>query len=138
MLTRSQILDVLTQPGSVAEQIVELIQQANEHGGQDNITVVLAQYPVLADTPAPTPPPSVITADKPLPVPTPVAALASGPQPDRDRMRGILLILVLILLVGVLWWQYEPAVPADLPRSAPADSSANRNGITQTDSILTP
>jgi hypothetical protein len=46
MVTRAQITEVLTQKLSVEEQITELIRQANEQGGNDNITVVLAEHPV--------------------------------------------------------------------------------------------
>ena len=45
MLTREQVMDVLTRQIAVEEQVAELIRLANEYGGQDNITVVLAQYP---------------------------------------------------------------------------------------------
>lgn len=138
MLTRSQITAVLNQPNPVEEQIGELVRQANEHGGHDNITVVLAQYPVPADTTPPPKPVSATTADKPLPLPAPVAGLVAQPLPARGRMRGIVVILVLILLMGVLWWQYEPAAPANPPRPVPADSSANRSSTNQPDSILTP
>lgn len=45
MLTRAQLTAVLSRSISLDEQVNQLIHQANEHGGQDNITVVLARFP---------------------------------------------------------------------------------------------
>ncbi|MCY7360401.1 MAG: protein phosphatase 2C domain-containing protein, partial [Rudanella sp.] len=50
MLTRDQITDVLMQSLLPGEQITELIREANEQGGQDNITVVVAHYPATIGT----------------------------------------------------------------------------------------
>lgn len=52
LLERAQITNVLTGPGSVDEHVTELIRQANEHGGTDNITVVLAQFPIFTHSDA--------------------------------------------------------------------------------------
>lgn len=141
MLTRAQLTAVLTQPLPVDEQVTELIRQANEQGGQDNITVVLAQYPVSTGAPAPEPPASPVIADEPLPAPLPVASLTAEPVPARNRLPGTVLLLLGVLLAGLLWWQYESSVPApvNLPRRIiPADSSVNDGRANQPDSIRTP
>ncbi|GAA4470504.1 Stp1/IreP family PP2C-type Ser/Thr phosphatase [Nibrella saemangeumensis] len=45
MLTLAQVAAVLNRPLSLDDQVTELIRHANERGGQDNITVVLACFP---------------------------------------------------------------------------------------------
>lgn len=137
MLTRAQLTDVLTQPISVDEQIAELIRQANEQGGQDNITVVLTQYPVLITDTDPGPPASPVPTREPLPALTPGAA-APEPLMTRNRVRGTLLLLLFMLLAGGLWWQYESWTPATEPLPAPADSSVINSRTSQPDSIRTP
>lgn len=143
MLTRAQLTDVLTQPMSVGEQVAELIRQANEEGGHDNITVVLAQYPVLTNVTTPELPPSSEDVIQLIPAPTPVADAmvepAPEPKPLRNRMRGLALLLVIMLLAGAFWWQYEPSAPVRVPRRIiPADSSINSGRINQPDSGRTP
>lgn len=148
MLTRDQLTAVLTQPVSVEEQVAELIRQANEQGGQDNITVVLAHYPALTTSTVTSDPPVSPTANTksrtaPMPVaPTEVAAndadLLSKPAPARKWVRGTLLLLLVLLLAGVLWWQHESAVSTPSLQRSPADSTASRNQINQPDSGRTP
>ncbi|GAA4397936.1 Stp1/IreP family PP2C-type Ser/Thr phosphatase [Nibrella viscosa] len=59
MVTLAQIKAVLDQAMPLDQQTAELIRQANERGGQDNITVVLACYPVESvSAPAPAESPS--------------------------------------------------------------------------------
>ena len=139
MLTRAQLMDVLTQPISVEEQVAELIRHANEQGGQDNITVVLAQYPVSADATDPGDPPTVLVpVSEPMPARTLVANFDTKPIPVRNRMRPLFLLVAIILLAGVLWWQYQPSEPAASSRLIPADSSLNSSRTNQPDSIRTP
>ena len=139
MLTRAQLMDVLTQPISVEEQVTELIRQANEQGGQDNITVVLAQYPVPASATAPDKSPTVsMPVSEPMPARTLIADTNTEPMPIRNRMRPMFLLFAIILLAGVIWWQYQPSVPAASPQPIPADSSLNSSRTNQPDSIRTP
>ncbi len=150
MLTRAQLTDVLTRSISVEEQVAELIRQANEQGGQDNITVVLAHYPV--------PRTNIITADPPtLPTvgaesatvsSTPVGATSVGAKsvagsvqqvaPTRAWVRNTLFLLLVLLLAGVLWWQHESTVSTSAVQRSPPDSTVNRNQINQPDSSRTP
>lgn len=152
-LTRAQLTDVLTRPVSVEEQVTELIRQANEEGGQDNITVVLAQYAapiantVITDPPIP---PSADTESTPVLMPvaptevaqTEVAANEADsvlkPAPVRKWVQTLLLLLLILLLAGVLWWQHESAVSTPSPQRSPADSTVNRNQLNQPDSGRTP
>lgn len=144
MLTRAQLTEVLNQPIPVADQVDELIRQANEQGGYDNITVVLAQYPALSGVTTPTPPASAVSA---APPPVPVATLAADPAPEsvrapaptRNWLRGGVLLLLLISLAGVFWWQYKSPAPVPVPRRIlPVDSSVNSGRVNQPDSGRTP
>ncbi|GAB3641162.1 PP2C family protein-serine/threonine phosphatase [Spirosoma arcticum] len=144
MLTRAQLTDVLMQAMPVADQVDELIRQANEQGGYDNITVVLTQYPALSDVTAlepPAPPINTVPLSVPVPrlvadsVPEPVQA----PAPTRNWLRGGALLVLLSLLAVVFWWQYESPAPTPVPRRIiPADSSVNSSRVNQPDSGRTP
>ena len=140
MLTRAQITDVLAQPLSVTDQVAELIRLANEQGGHDNITVVLAQYPAQSNeisTPEPpAPSPNLIT--QPMPVQTPTAKPVAEPAPARNWLSAAVMLLLVVLLAGILWRQYKSIPPAPAPRPAPVDSSAVRTPTTKPDSIRTP
>lgn len=144
MLTRAQVTDVLTQPLSVEEQVVELIRQANEQGGHDNITVVLAQYPVpsgeVINKPTPKPSALPVGITQPMPASIPVAGLLATPPPGRKLAGKLGLLLLALLLAGVVWWQYAtpaPAKPNAAERSR-ADSSALADTTNQPDSVRTP
>lgn len=136
MLTRKQLTDVLTQPLSVEEQIAELIRQANEQGGQDNITVVLAQYPALSEAITSIPSELPIATMEPVETQTPTDDSVREPAPARSWTGKLVVLLLAIMLVaGVLWWQYKPSVPANSPRPVMlADSSARAKPIPQPDS----
>ena len=138
MLTRAQVTDILTRPIPVEEQIAELIQQANEQGGQDNITIVLAQFPALTGASTAEPPASPVADTEPLPVLTPVAGSEPELAPARSRVNGLFLLLLMILLAGVLWWQYGSSVPTRSPRPAPANLPIDSSRINQPDTVRTP
>ncbi len=127
MLTRQQLTDVLTRPLSVSQQAAELIRQANEQGGQDNITVVLARFMAPATNHIPSPSPAAATPQtsvtQPITtVPSPIPAVAK-PAPARLWVWGL---LGLALLLGwLMWWQTaDPIAPASPPQPLPVDSSA--------------
>ncbi|MDB5241357.1 MAG: serine/threonine protein phosphatase [Spirosoma sp.] len=144
MLNRAEVTDVLTQPLSVEEQVVELIRQANEQGGHDNITVVLAQYPVPSGevpnevTPKPTTIKAGIT--QPMPASIPVANLVSKPTPARNLNGKLVLLLLALLLVVAVWWQYATPAPAkpNATGSTLSDSSARADTSNYSDSVRTP
>ena len=136
MLTREQLTDVLAQPLSVEEQITELIRQANEHGGHDNITVVLAQYPAGgSEEVAPAPAELLAAATERAGTQTPVADLPSEPIPSRSRISYVAFLLLGILVAGLLWWQYKPTIPVTSPQPViETDSSVRVKPIPQPDS----
>lgn len=139
MLTRAQVTDVLTQPLLAEEQIAELIRQANEQGGHDNITIVLAQYPVemktvngLPDetlTPNPVraePTTALKPADSTVVTGTTVAPLTGENVKSGStslRWLGMLMLFIVILLaVAIAWWQTKApphTVPATVVQPAP-------------------
>ncbi|HEX9956402.1 MAG TPA: protein phosphatase 2C domain-containing protein [Fibrella sp.] len=152
MVTRAQITDVLTQTIPVEEQITELIRQANEQGGQDNITVVLAQHPITDVVPEEVPRPQVRTSDPPPELVASVASQATEPAPKRMWKRWAVFITLLTGLAVLAVVKFEqppapepvrqtPSVPVDSttqPRPIlPSDSSRIIKATTQPDTIRT-
>lgn len=134
MLTRAQLTDVLTRPLTEDEQIAELIRQANEQGGQDNITVVVAHYPALADVAMPAPPASPVAVSEPIRASVPMAVPAPELAPARRRVELIVVLLLVMVLAGVIWWPYASPEPARLPitpQPVPVDSLARKAPIRQ-------
>lgn len=139
MITRAQIVGVLTQSVSLDEQTVALIRLANEQGGNDNITVVLARN-TLNTVAVASPLPATAEPAQPLtdPILTVPAAESKAPAvPARRSMGGIWALLVLLLAVivaGIVWWQYQPAGDFDLV----ADSLKTRQPATDSPVLLSP
>lgn len=137
MLTRAQITDVLTNALSADEQIAELIRQANEAGGQDNITVVLAQHP--AGTSAPDEPPrqQAQTSDPP---PRLLASLHNHPAQQaasRTWKRWGIVLGVVMVMVALLFIPRRSAKSPEPVRplqSVPADSAAKAKDTRPLDS----
>ena len=109
MLTRAAITSVMTQPISLEAQLTELIRQANEQGGQDNITIVLAQQmPVdtAANVPVlPTPQPARIRNPLPNPIQPATGQPISATTPRTRKwvvlVVGTLGVLALILAIAL-------------------------------------
>jgi serine/threonine protein phosphatase PrpC len=135
MLTRQQLVDVISQTTSVEEQVAELIRLANEQGGQDNITVVLARYPVPAVVPGK--PAEPIAAETPLPVSIPVAKPSAESGRARRWVYGIVFLLLLMMLTG-LFWQFGLPKSVSDPETLSADSTADTHLINQPDSTHKP
>ena len=147
-LTRAQLTATLTLPNTPGHHVANLIELANEHGGRDNITVVLAQYPLPADRPGKQRHiPPVRTADPPLAAL--IAETGSVPEagPTRTWWRPLAVLGVLAVLPGLLWWLLTPA---DVPRPAPIDrtdsvtvnsvqrdSISSKQGVTKSDTSHT-
>lgn len=140
MLTRAQLTDVLTQPISVEKQVEELIRQANEQGGLDNITVVLAHFsaPLVTDVQAA--PVAPVSVEESSIAPMPLAQTAPVAPPAVHWVRRVGLFSLLVLLAGALWWAYEASVPSPtrLPQPVPADSTVKASPINKPDSIRKP
>lgn len=120
MITQAQIKSVLDQKISLDEQTNELIRLANEEGGNDNITVVLARnntpvtegstrYAKTIEAPAPNPPPAPVP-----PVPHDTTLVETNPA--KQRSTGLLALFGLLaagLIAGIVWYQYQPSGQSD-------------------------
>jgi protein phosphatase len=136
-------------PETAAQQ---LVQMANDRGGTDNITVVIAQVvspeealdaPAAGSLPATQPLPSHPTPPPP-PLATPDAlapAVAAGERPLTQR--GVLLALaalLLLLAVGALAFRFSPAggVVAPPPPPVASATATTTTTATVTPTIATP
>ncbi|KAA9349917.1 PP2C family protein-serine/threonine phosphatase [Larkinella humicola] len=151
MITQAQIQSVLDQNLSLEKQVTELIGLANKQGGNDNITVVLAQN----TTPA-TPQPVVANStDQTLPLkPSSKPAPAISPkttsgktEPAKRSLTGFWILIGLVLagtIAGLVWYQNQapsqsdPLVSDNPPMvSDPADSTqAIAPTVSRFDSLL--
>ncbi|GAB4039488.1 PP2C family protein-serine/threonine phosphatase [Spirosoma jeollabukense] len=143
MITKAQIKAVLKRPIALEEQTAELIRVANDQGGKDNITVVLAQNTnqltetaslestaLLPDNrtqqPAVATSPPAGSASAPT-VPTPKKLSSTGPW--------IFLIVLLVgVVAGVVWYQ---SWPSGEPRLA-SDSLHTETGQADTVDLSIP
>ncbi len=149
LLTRAQIMAVLQQPISLDEQADELIGQANQAGGTDNITVVLARNstPVSGATTdeSATKPKRTRTDERPnLPLPVQPRQAAAVPTPESvtpltptatRRGQWVWLAfggLVVALMGGLVWYQFQQPASIDgsVSPTMPADSVSNPAGTT--------
>lgn len=133
MLTRDQIISVLTQSLSPDEQITELIRQANEQGGHDNITVVLAHFtatigltfapPILPAETAyvETAKPSPVLVKQVAPTEVTVTDITKKPASVSKKLLGLMGFIVVLLVAGIAWWQPERRTADTLPRPVPAN-----------------
>lgn len=140
MLPRVSLTAVLSQPTSLEEQITELIRQANEQGGHDNITVVLARNNAKADTKTKGRKAAPIN-DQSAPVEPPAPLLSqtrsASDGPDRPEMKafpkknwGLWAGLVALagIIGGLFWYQSREAgeaAPADTNQTT--DTAASRS-----------
>ncbi|WP_080059469.1 PP2C family protein-serine/threonine phosphatase [Spirosoma aerolatum] len=122
LITQAQIKAVLEQKRSLDEQTAELVRLANQQGGTDNITVVLAKNNRISDEPASgkdtNKATQVPTSKQPDEVVLPVAAkpLSVSPKPARKRSIGFLVLVGLFvsgLIAAIVWYQYQPSGQSD-------------------------
>ena len=137
MLTRQQLVDVLSQATSVEEQVAQLIHLANEAGGQDNITVVLARYPIHSDAVETDTPAGLTPAETPLPIPIPAATPSAGSGQARKWVYGIVVLLLLMMLIGIIWQFSSPGSIND-PATKSTDTTATTYLTNQPDSTKKP
>lgn len=112
MLNRAQIAEVLEQEISIDEQVDELIRRANEQGGHDNITVVMARFPARADDVKTTAAPGEPTVSTPVAAPKSPTAETSAtpiasPGSTRRTIIGLGFVLMGLFLAGLAWWSRE-------------------------------
>jgi protein phosphatase len=86
-----EIADILAMPGTEQEAVDHLIEAANAHGGEDNITVILVSAPADA------PPPRARKSGT-----VPMKAITLDGQPKTDKKRPIYLYLVILAVVFVI------------------------------------
>jgi serine/threonine protein phosphatase PrpC len=123
MLTRSQIRGILNRPLSPEEQIRDLIQLANQQGGKDNITIVLAlnsgevTAPVVAKT---------VPLAEQRSQPTTATAVPTNPiEPEKASGSGrwglgLGALVAVGLILGLIWYQNQPT--SRPPRPVAVDS----------------
>lgn len=121
MITQAQIKAILDQKRSLDEQLTALIRLANEQGGNDNITVVLARNNAPATDRSTTSAKADDTPSPKLPV-VPVASVdhettSVATKPARQRSTGLLTLfglLVVGLVAAIVWYQYQPSSQPDI------------------------
>ncbi|MFC5412407.1 PP2C family protein-serine/threonine phosphatase [Larkinella bovis] len=135
MITQARITEVLASNLSLEARATELIRLANTQGGNDNITVVLAQDTMPPNQSAPVTTGAVGKPEEQTTTPVSSATgetAATRTQPARRRSSGLWIFLSLLLLGtvgGLVWYQYQPS---SLNDERPADSlqaSATRTGF---------
>jgi serine/threonine protein phosphatase PrpC len=124
MLTRSQIRGILNRPLSPEEQIRDLIQLANQQGGKDNITIVLAlnsgevTAPVVAKT-------APLAEQRSQPTGTATAVPTNPIEPEKTSGSGrwglgLGALVAVGLILGLIWYQNQPT--SRPPRPVAVDS----------------
>lgn len=122
MVTQAQIVAVLAQPLTLDQQVAELIRSANQQGGHDNITVVLASNHPSADGHtglAGSDESENFPARQPLSSGQPVDSgptLAERKAPKRSLV-GLWTVLGLIfagVVAGLIWYSAVPSSPSNV------------------------
>ncbi|GAB4012575.1 hypothetical protein GCM10028808_29090 [Spirosoma migulaei] len=150
MITQAQIKAILDQKISLDDQITALIRLANEQGGNDNITVVLARN----NAPAPD---QSITSASPEKAPAPklpavpvtseankTASVATKPvKRSSTGLWALFGVVAIGLIAAIVWYQYQPASQSDRPvvdslpiSSQPNATSAVTETLSKLDSLL--
>jgi len=128
MLTRAQITALLNQKTALPARVQSLIDLANQQGGKDNITVVLAQNMSTANPPSrPAPKKQTGTFNPPVAQPTvpvnhttddrPMAKPKSAEKPARSNTIAWVvtgLVLALAAVAGYVWYN-QPSTPTAEP-----------------------
>ncbi|ADB37333.1 PP2C family protein-serine/threonine phosphatase [Spirosoma linguale] len=135
MITQAQIKAILNQNVSLDKQLSELIRVANQQGGNDNITVVLARNNTAANEPAVTEASAAIPpARAHKPTVSPVAEPVK-PEPVKQSSTGRWLAMIIVLLClagGIYWYQSWPSKTTFIPSDSlnTAESTADTVDLT--------
>jgi serine/threonine protein phosphatase PrpC len=118
MITQAQIKAILDQKPTLDEQTTELIRLANQQGGKDNITVVLAKNDITVAEPLPSQTQAVKSPTLPPVAGTTVVdkAVPVEAKPARKRSTGLLALfgfLTIGLIAAIVWYQYQPSNQSD-------------------------
>jgi serine/threonine protein phosphatase PrpC len=114
MITQAQMSGVLTTGQSMTNKVKNLIALANEMGGHDNITVVLAKQ-LVTDSQAQTPPVIPVADEKSAAVNPPVV-VSKEPKPEKNNLLVAMLAIILVVAIGWLLLP-ENNTPVTLPDS---------------------
>jgi serine/threonine protein phosphatase PrpC len=134
LVDRKLIKSILTESGTLEEKGKKLITAANNKGGKDNVTVVLAQNDKAPRQQNATRPAVSVKAAteviEPKPQPKPVEELAEPVVKTKSNQGTVFILAILfVICLGGFIWQYwlnhqpkaEPpkaAIPAVKPKSA--------------------
>ncbi|UFH57317.1 PP2C family serine/threonine-protein phosphatase [Spirosoma sp. KNUC1025] len=142
MITQAQITSVLNQKLTLEEQTADLIRLANEQGGNDNITVVLARNNVPVDEASTA---AVKKGNSTLPkqpvVPVQPVARDTSPvkiQPPKKSLTGLWTTLGFLLggtIASVIWYQYQPSRQLGMSSEDSLNVESAQSGVT---SVVTP
>ena len=83
MIVDEEIQRIITGANNIGEACRKLIEKANEHGGEDNITAVLIKIEELQDTVEDAAPPSAVSGDGPTVIQTKAAILNQAMPHDQ-------------------------------------------------------
>lgn len=141
MITQAQIKAILNREISPEEQLSELIRLANHQGGNDNITVVLAQHMAKDDgaavaesvaTPTLTANHNTTSSATVSPSTPPQTTATTTPVKRSSTGRWVALFLLLALVVaGVVWYQSWPS-----GNTHPTSDSRSANGSASGDTTF--
>ncbi|MGA0555294.1 PP2C family protein-serine/threonine phosphatase [Larkinella sp. VNQ87] len=112
MITQAQITAVFNQKLSLEAQATELIRLANQQGGNDNITVVLAKNHSKPANAQSRTAPKIVASQVPAEPPVSPEKTANSTQLRKSGSNGIWVLLGLLFLAaigGLVWYQYQPA-----------------------------
>lgn len=132
MITQAQIKSILIQKLTLDEQLAELIRLANEQGGHDNITVVLARNNVSSDE-RPVNPAKAYNSPAPQRVSDPIPPVVQETSPvsvapSKANLTGLWSILGLLLgglIAGIVWYQFQPSGRVDNATAADSAYAVN-------------
>ncbi|MBD2755829.1 PP2C family protein-serine/threonine phosphatase [Spirosoma validum] len=136
MITQAQIRAVLDQMITLEQQTAELIRVANEQGGNDNITVVLAKNNLpLDERSAGSAKADRTSVPKQAPLVTsPIAPVTSSEknQPVNQSRVGLwttLGFLLGALVAGIVWYQFQPSRQSSTLVVAESHTSDNQENV---------
>ncbi|QMW04188.1 PP2C family protein-serine/threonine phosphatase [Spirosoma foliorum] len=136
MITQAQIKTVLDRGVPLEKQIAELIRIANEQGGKDNITVVLARNTKTQSSPTPAKKavevPALPQQSVPIVDVTP-EPVTEKPQVKKRSLTGLWSVLGLLvggLIAVIAWYQFQPSRQADVTTTDSLSAISTEPGAT--------
>lgn len=147
LITKAQIKAVLEQKIALDEQIAELIRLANQQGGNDNITVVLAKNAQMADKLSEQKPATRLAQATSLQQTWEVVpsvddkAVSAKQKPVRKPSKSLFILLGLIvmgLIGGAIWYQSQPSGSSDTARIDSLQSSGSQSHTDLASTVVRP